>query len=757
MITRRTNAIAAVLSVGLTLVIGCGEDKEKNTDTQEAVGSCQSTDDCQANELCLYNLCSPVCEQDSDCAAGAFCTETGTGKACARIQNNGCISSVECPVSMSCVYGRCLSECDPLTGIQCPAGKQCIDGFCQSDVIPTDSDVIDAGTVKSSDENITGNSAPQTAQDAGISSSLCPPGSLQCRENTIVVCDDQGNAKPAQTCTPLCKDGVCIGECKPGDLRCNGNLRQSCDALGQWQSIETCSAICVPEQCLATCVDGSFQCNEATLMSCKNGKLVKEKECPYICKDSKCAGDCVPGDKKCNSSNKAASTCTSESTWDSIDCEHGCTNGLCLTECTPGNKRCMGTSGGRQRCTAQGAWEEAEACENKACVNGECRGNCSPGATVCESDRASFKTCGLNGDWEQAKACEDRTCVEGKCAGECAPYQIKCKKDGDGEDSNVPQTCSNAGKWQDKTACSGDTPICLNGECACSPGKSECSSTEANKYRMCSTAGTWGEYKSCGTNRVCDKNLCKDVDSVCDANDSPHWEINGRNQTLDDPLWLQANVSNFAASYAPEGINFGNYRILIDHASSAGTSGELVVSMRATSTPSDTLGGGDIVYFGIANTNGQKAEAVTMKLSAVSGAGPSAITNVVFYRYTSSGSSGSWSTPTASVPAWLKNADVWANRSNDASWSWGVNFRVNLDAVVKAGVDVNTQINAQAPYRVALGLRVAASSNSTVDLVSPGDIDTLKSPNAASPNKWMHVRPGNNACVANVALTPNAP
>lgn len=72
-----------------------------------------------------------------------------------------------------------------------------------------------------------------------------------------------------------------------------------------------------------------------------------------------------------------------------------------------------------------------------------------------------------------------------------------------------PQTCV-SGVWINSGgACSGATPVCLNGACAaCSPGTVQCSST--TQPETCGSTGTWQNATAC-VNQACVSGACTGV------------------------------------------------------------------------------------------------------------------------------------------------------------------------------------------------------------------------------------------------------
>lgn len=129
--------LAALAMLLASLLAGCPDKKPK-------AGSCKTTKDCKAGQVCVENRCVQ-CGQDSDCDDGQRCKDfTCVAKA-------ECERDDQCPVGKSCLDGVCKacskdSECGP--GGVCEAGscrratsctkdeeceddEDCVDGYCR--------------------------------------------------------------------------------------------------------------------------------------------------------------------------------------------------------------------------------------------------------------------------------------------------------------------------------------------------------------------------------------------------------------------------------------------------------------------------------------------------------------------------------------------------------------------------------------------------------------------------------------------------
>ncbi len=79
---------------------------------------------------------------------------------------------------------------------------------------------------------------------------------------------------------------------------------------------------------------------------------------------------------------------------------------------------------------------------------------CTPGEMECND--AVPVWCDDSGKWAARDECEF-ACVAGTCT--------ECTGDTRGCEANVPLACGTDGFWRQETACSGDTPVCADGEC----------------------------------------------------------------------------------------------------------------------------------------------------------------------------------------------------------------------------------------------------------------------------------------------------
>lgn len=105
------------------------------------VPGCESTEDCDANEVCVDAMCVPTVTPD--CSATAPCTgglECVDGEC--RAPSATCQFSSECGAGRICVDQHCTVGCDATT--PCPTGSVCETGYCREELPPTGECTVNA-------------------------------------------------------------------------------------------------------------------------------------------------------------------------------------------------------------------------------------------------------------------------------------------------------------------------------------------------------------------------------------------------------------------------------------------------------------------------------------------------------------------------------------------------------------------------------------------------------------------------------------
>jgi hypothetical protein len=686
------------LLLGLLCVVGCNQRRQVISAT--TIRSCTADSGCLTAEMCVFEQCSPVCVSDRDCRNGAICFDAGRGLAC--------VSSAA--TAGSGAAGGSAGASGASTSGASGAADGGRSGAAAGAAGAADSGAADSG-----------------AADSGSASQSCPPGSVQCDENVVTRCDDDGKPLPEESCAFVCEAGACSGDCSPGDRRCEGKDRQRCDDTGAWQVTDTCPNVCTPDACVSTCSEGERQCNGTALMICRGGAMVEDRACEFVCTDGACSGECKPGEKQCR--NNGVATCSSQGRWDQpVECLNACVGGACTGQCTPGAQRCGGL-GGYQICDDRGSWGQTIECKDQACEAGSCTGVCSPGAIECESNTARH-TCERSGQWGPRMACMNSTCMNGACSGECAPQAKRCRP------GNEPQVemCTAQGSWQAGERC--EDGICRDGACAgeCSPDARRCDANNPRAYQTCEASGMWGSARTCETDRVCGAMGQCQADP-CPTGRTPDWFSSARppgDPSLNDSRW-GGGVRPFEGA-PPAGAQLAGYLIVYDRRANM-----LAVTLRAAVAPGqprDAASSADYVYFGIGAMNGAASAARIALVEGGQGNDPRPLNELRRYQW----SNNSWG-DSSGRPAWLRDVAAW---TEDQSVSWAVSFRVDLAA---GSFDV-TQ-----PLRIALGLHGESETEPTteVDFTTPR-ASTVEQLSGQNPTTWRTVNLSQIQCTGNVTF-----
>jgi hypothetical protein len=505
-------AFAALWLLGCNQIFGVGEPHlraRSDAGARDAAAGCLLPSDCQPDETCLFQHCSPPCAEDRDCSELSQCLRASDGHAaCVRDQDNHCGDDAACPEGTVCGGdGTCQSACQDDSS--CVHGRTCASGLCV--LAPAADGGVDAGR-----EPITSMSM---ADECSADAQRCGEGGMLER------CGADHAFHALMKCPFLCRDGACIGACTPGAQRCVDEDRQTCSADGEFLKVETCPGTCTPSGCVAACGDGQLQCNERELQRCQGSRWLHDQDCPFVCSNGACSGECTPDAKRCNPDGKTAETCDATGHWASpTSCPFVCSDGACGGECSPDDKRCS-DAGHAQTCGANGMYGAAIACGDQACVNGSCSGSCAPGAMRCNAN--AVERCDDTGQFAVMQKCTGQTCVNNACAGVCSPDDVRCA----GSTSYV--TCDTTGQFgTSPTSCNG--AACSMGQCtgSCTPSTTRCKPASTSDVQTCNDVGVWTDSSKC-TNQAC-------VNGACSGECTPGSKrcMSGGTQTCgDDGRW----------------------------------------------------------------------------------------------------------------------------------------------------------------------------------------------------------------------------
>jgi hypothetical protein len=284
------------------------------------------------------------------------------------------------------------------------------------------------------------------------------------------------------------------------------------------------------------CAPDARKCDGLNPLRCSSAGAwtpVADGPCPFLCTNGACTGSCLPGARKCGGTDgKSPQRCNDTGDWmnDGNACTSVCAGGVCTGSCPPGSTQCLSPTV-LQTCGADGTWQTpAKTCADQACVADSgpaaCVGQCAPNATKCSAD-FQLQTCTTKGQWAASSPCANaKTCIGTACTGVCAPNATpsQCNQ-------STPQFCNASGQWENRAAgaCSGNTPLCLGGQCvACNVGDKRCGNGGAPQ--ICNAQHAWEDTAPCaGDTPVCTNGTCgcTNGQSRCKDGSTPEFCVAG--------------------------------------------------------------------------------------------------------------------------------------------------------------------------------------------------------------------------------------
>ena len=101
----------------------------------------------------------------------------------------------------------------------------------------------------------------------------CVPGSLDCQDKNLWICDSMGYWEVISKCPYLCRAGACIGDCVPGSTGCRSgsNTLLGCSDDATWIEIGACGGstpTCFEGKCMAECLSTGGDCTAQPLACC---------------------------------------------------------------------------------------------------------------------------------------------------------------------------------------------------------------------------------------------------------------------------------------------------------------------------------------------------------------------------------------------------------------------------------------------------------------------------------------------------------
>jgi hypothetical protein len=271
-----TKALCAALVVSCGNLLGLEEGKLQSAE-------CDSSAQCDPENLCLRGTCSPICRVDGDCGESERCFKTALGSACVRLAALTCSPAETCGSGAQCDDGRCRTTC----AVGCRPDEACENGLCVELREPSP-----AGSA--GEQNLGGGGAWDggTDGDAGAGGDA----NVACRQDGVT-CPD------AESC--------CSGSCDQVRGTCTTSVAE-CRTEGSscTSPTECCGLTCVENACGVQCVSEDEVC--ASDDECCSGQCV-EDACASLTAECKTLGNACLHDSDCCSGSCEDDLCASSS------------------------------------------------------------------------------------------------------------------------------------------------------------------------------------------------------------------------------------------------------------------------------------------------------------------------------------------------------------------------------------------------------------------------------------------------------------
>jgi hypothetical protein len=392
---------------------------------------------CAEDGDCASGACVQTAEGDrvccsGPCAAGLFCSSTGTG--CVQCEG----SQIECDgnVQRACDAGTvvtvtCPNGCTPATGCNdlppvgflCSAGQCAPGGVCQQDT---------GGQARCCVRNC----AAEGRVCSATGSCECPPGqtamgadcllragdpcqsSNQCQAGLSCVdgvcCQEAcgGYCERCQASTGLCSaipagqqesDSVSGNSCTNG-FECTGQ-RNGCRARTGQSCSSNDGSDCVSANCEPTAGGGASVCCSQACSGVRDACRSTGQGCVECETAAECGNGCNVAQGTCNALRAPGATCS--------------VSGQCSTNrCVPASdgsnlSRCCPNCAAGQLCTAQGQCVNRQSELGGNCgSNADCRiGVCSSGVCCTAACDPTCEACGTNGACQSNGVCDAFDCI----------------------------------------------------------------------------------------------------------------------------------------------------------------------------------------------------------------------------------------------------------------------------------------------------------------------------------------------------------
>ncbi|MBO5753908.1 MAG: hypothetical protein J6S69_09530 [Proteobacteria bacterium] len=545
----------------LIVNIKCGEDKfcdngecVKDTACNEktftlvctsenAVETCvyehKTVTNCNAGEICENGVCQSLDEPCTEEGA-VTCDSANITKTCkdgvwhksyCNVGTEVCIDGVCSDKSTAtvCIENSYAPRCDVNATLtcefgyvvkrECTANQHCDAGICYDNI--QEGDVCDETTFVQQcfDDGFVAVCVNGTVTKVTCGEQRCQAGACvnkacntttftpECRGHfEVTACVDHAVTKVNCEPNTHCVDGTCIPDANPGDPCNPETFTTTCSSEGKVLSCETqdgvstivateCTgnkAVCFNGACVAcnpntytqTCTPSESSTTGPLKTSCNPDGTLNPELCPIgsVCLGTECA-QCNPATSKPGCLNATtAQLCKADGSFENKACNAG--------------EQCLEGTGCTTACDSNGQC----AADHYVCVAGLCvfQPECTTSSTPICHDEKSHKICQAPGIYSTPTPCKsNEKCENGVCVGnECDSntYGTQC-------DGKSPTTCVN-GYIVKNTACSGNTPYCVDGTCkACKHGETaiQCS---GNTAIICAPNHTL-TTQACANNEVC--------------------------------------------------------------------------------------------------------------------------------------------------------------------------------------------------------------------------------------------------------------
>ncbi len=436
---------------------------------------------------------------------------------------------------------------DPCTGKSCAGGQVCDPSTGQCVACNLAADCAEAGS-KCVDHVCKPATACTTDKQCQATAEICDKAAGYCVACLNDTDCDAGVACVKRRCVPAPSSCNTDADCAPVGWRCTSS--GTCAACAKDAHCPA-SAFCDQGLCFPdVCMQGQAKClDPLTVATCKangGGWIAKPCGAGQACEAAQCASDdCSPGTGKCGAGK--AWTCkpngvgwTAKACGDKQVCAVVGTVASCKDVlCPAGKLYCAGDKA--MQCSDDGIAQSLVAdCakpgpDGKAqvCKAGKCGPvTCTPGQSTCH-DETTMATCKADGQTVETTACVGDTpaCLGGQCVA-CKPGSNFCAKAAPGKASTVVMKCNATGTDGEIDSVCSDDKICIQGACAkpslCIPGSLYCgpagSNGKATLVMKCNSAGSDGDiHKVCDPGTTCTdgkclgKKICNEGEKLCDG------------------------------------------------------------------------------------------------------------------------------------------------------------------------------------------------------------------------------------------------